>query len=426
MPIDTVVTGRALLKGMPVECCIGIRDGKISKVAKTLTGHETMDFGDSLLLPAAVDIHVHFREPGKEYKEDFFSGTMAAAFGGVSCVIDMPNTIPMTADAKSLREKHLLAQTKANVDYGVWGLLAPGSDTAALMKGSVGLKFYMSETTGTAGTPVESWPALAKRAGNALVAVHPEHPAELRQGKPHDLEEHSRLRPAVAEARAIKEAGNLFGNLHACHVSSKEGLDALECLRKVRNGGQLTAEVAPHHLLLNSRSPLGAMAKVNPPVRKVSDQSALWEALASGRIEMMATDLAPHTIEEKRTSFGDAPSGLPGVETGFPLMLKAVKDGRLSLQRCVEACCELPAQRVGAKKGKLEVGYDADIAVVHMRDVTKIRGEDLHSKSGWTPFEGMEAVFPKMVMVRGQVIVRGGSLENERCGMAIPISAVRK
>ena len=422
MGLDLVVKGRALLDGEPTQCCIGIKDGLIADIKKVLECSDSLDFGDSLMLPAAIDTHVHFREPGKEYKEDFFTGTAAAAFGGVSCVIDMPNTIPMTSDAKALREKHLLAGAKANVDYGLWGLLAPGSDFAALRKGAVGFKFFMSETTGTAGTSVESWPSLAKSAGHSLVAVHPEHPLEMRGGVSKNLEEHAKVRNPMAEARGIAEAGALFGNVHMCHVSSRPGLEALAILKVGRKGGVLTAEVTPHHLLLNSKSELGAMVKVNPPLRAKDDQAALWEALASGALDTVGSDHAPHTMDEKRLDFEDAPSGVPGVETGFPLMLRAVKDGRFTLARCIDACCTAPAKRIGANKGTIAVGRDADLVAVSMHDVVKIKDDEMHSKCGWTPYAGMEAIFPSMTMVRGQVIARNGSMENERCGRALPVT----
>ena len=425
MSHDIVLEGRALLKGELVDCCVAVKDGRIAEIKKVIGGSESLDFSDNLLLPAAVDMHVHMREPGKEYKEDFFTGTMAAAFGGVSCVIDMPNTIPMTTGARALKEKHLLLQQKANVDYGLWGLLAPGSDVAALSRGTVGLKFYMSETTGTAGTPVAEWSSLSRKSGEAIVAVHPEHPSEILPGSPRDLEDYNRSRPPASEARAIKDAGALFGNVHMCHVSSREGLLALLESRRSRKGGLISAEVAPHHLLLNAKSPLGAMAKVNPPVRAVDDQAALWVALANGQIDAVATDHAPHTVEEKREDFWQAPSGIPGVETGFPLMLRAVKDGRLTLERCIEACCEWPAKRLGLKKGRIEVGYDADIVAVHMRDVTKIKDGGMHSKCGWTPYSGMEAIFPKMTMVRGSIVMRNGSMAAERGGRPVPIPSRR-
>ncbi len=420
---DLVVKGRALLDGELVPCSLGIRDGKIADIKKIIDSCEEMDFGDDLILPAAVDTHVHLREPGKERKEDFFTGTMAAAFGGVSCVVDMPNTVPLTADARSLKEKRALASGKANVDVGFWGLLAPGADIVGMRPGVVGFKFFMSETTGTGGTPVESWPSLAKVAGPSLVAVHPEHPAEMGSGTANNLEAHARLRSASAEASGIAEAGALFPNVHLCHVSSARGVEALAKVREGRRGGFLTGEVTPHHLLLNDRSEMGALAKANPPLRSRDDQAALWSALASGAIDSVGSDHAPHTLEEKRAAFEEAPSGVPGVETGFPLMLKAVKDGRLSLARCVDACCAAPARRIGANKGKIAVGYDADIVAVSMREVVKITDEAMHSKCGWTPFAGMEAIFPKMAMVRGRAVVRNGALEAERAGALLPARA---
>ena len=222
-------------------------------------------------------------------------------------------------------------------------------------------------------------------------------------------------------ARDVELAALTGARLHVAHVSVRDSLAAIRRARAARV--PVSCEVTPHHLLLNDRSEMGALAKANPPLRSRDDQAALWSALASGAIDSVGSDHAPHTLEEKRAAFEEAPSGVPGVETGFPLMLKAVKDGRLSLARCVDACCAAPARRIGANKGKIAVGYDADIVAVSMREVVKITDEAMHSKCGWTPFAGMEAIFPKMAMVRGRAVVRNGALEAERAGALLPARA---
>jgi dihydroorotase len=192
-------------------------------------------------------------------------------------------------------------------------------------------------------------------------------------------------------------------------VSTKEGAEIL------RNKGKgQSAEVTPHHLFLTIESEFESEAygKVNPPLRTKSDRDALWEALKDGRIDMISSDHAPHTIDEKE-EFETAPSGVPGVETALPLILGAVKKGLLSFERAVNILIESPAERFYPQKGSIEVGKDGDLIIIDMRDVRKIKGDELHSRAGWTPFEGMDAIFPVDVYLRGKRIIKNGDFEGE-------------
>ncbi|MCK4443529.1 MAG: amidohydrolase family protein, partial [Thermoplasmata archaeon] len=178
----------------------------------------------------------------------------------------------------------------------------------------------------------------------------------------------------------------------------------------------ITSEVTPHHLLLNVDSDLGGYGKANPPLRNKRDRIAMWEALVSGKIDVVASDHAPHTIEEKEEPFDHAPSGVPGVETSLPLMLAQVKKGNLPIERLVSAMMERPAEILGVNKGRIEVGTDADLIAVDMKSVSTIRADDLHSKCGWSPFERWEGIFPMVTVVRGEIVAREGELQEANKG----------
>jgi len=202
--------------------------------------------------------------------------------------------------------------------------------------------------------------------------------------------------------------------IHVAHTTSPAALDALAAT-------EFTAEVTPHHLFLDYAMSLKALGKVNPPLRAPSDRAALWRGFLDGRVATLASDHAPHTIEEKDAPFEAAPPGVPGVETLVPLLLRAVKRGDLSLERFVDAAATRPASLLGLEAGAIEVGHVADLIVVDPRAVTAIRGRDLHSKCGWTPFEGFEAIFPEATYVGGELAAEGRELVGERLGRPIPV-----
>ncbi|MDD1773137.1 MAG: dihydroorotase [Methanomassiliicoccales archaeon] len=417
--MDLVIEGRAYIRQRLVQCCIGIENGRIRSIKKVLRGETHLDFGDMLVLPAAIDPHVHFRDPGLTKKEDFQTGTISAAFGGVSCVLDMPNTLPPTLTPRSLEEKAGTASRKAWVDYGLIGGCSPRADPAAISEGVAAYKLFMSSTTGnllvTHDADISKIISSVARTEKVL-CVHAEDEKMIRAARATSLNEHDRNRPSTAEASAIVRLSKVqgAGKIHICHLSSKEGLAAAEKL-------PFTKEVAPHHLLLDKRSKLRTYGKANPPLRGKEDREAVYEAFRSGRIDVLASDHAPHTIEEKEQEFADAPAGMPGVETCLPLMLALVKKDRLSLDVLMRAACERPADIFGINKGRIEVGRDADLIVVNGTSMRTISAKGLHSKCGWTPFEGWDAIFPLATFVRGARIVEEGGLVGERIGRDIVV-----
>jgi dihydroorotase len=410
--MDIVIEGNAFVSGELVKCCIGVEEGRIKAVKKILKGHNHYDFGDKLVLPGGIDAHVHFRDPGMTHKEDFGTGTMAASFGGITCVLDMPNTIPPTTSFTIFQEKAKIAGNKAFVDFGLHAGITKNSNIEELSKTAVALKMYLASTTGDIlFDDYEALPKIFEKIGkiNKTVCLHCEDETLIDKDiKPDSLKAHLKSRPSQCEVSAIEKVVSHLNNarIHICHVSTAEGA-------KLVKDANVTSEVTPHHLFLNHKINLGALGKVNPPLREMEDQTALWGALIDGGIDIIASDHAPHTLEEKAV-FTEAPSGVPGVETMLPLMLSYVKHGQLDLGRLANAVSEKPGKIFDLNKGKLEVGYDADIIMVDMKKEKEIKSKHLHSKCGWTPYERFSVVFPKYTFVRGEIVIEDWELTGEK------------
>lgn len=411
--MDVVIEGNCYLPGGFERCCIGITDGRIARIAKVLEGDRVYRLENHMILPAATDAHVHFREPGMTHKEDFGSGSLAALYGGVTCVFDMPNTKPQTTSIDALREKRSLAASKSYADFGLFAGVGKGVDVPALAKESIGFKLYMGGTTGDMMVPsLESIHVelAAVASSKKILAVHAED-EKLRKKEPEeDLTDHLRNRNNECETSAVRKVkeGAVGNRIHICHVSAKETVPLLD--------QGMTSEVTPHHLLLDKDSKLGANGKVNPPLRKREDRQALFVALQNGVFDIVASDHAPHTIDEKQEDFDYAPSGMPGVETMLPLMLNLVRKKNLAFEGVVKRVCERPAELYGVRKGKIAVGYHGDLVVVDLNSPVVIKADMMHSKCGWTAYEGMGGIFPSKVFLRGLLMIDGEDLVGERNG----------
>ncbi len=404
-----VKNGRVFTAKGQVSTDIWIKDGRIEALGGAHRAEERIDARGMLVLPGAIDVHVHFRDPGPNYKEDWASGSASAAAGGVTSVIDQPNTVPRTMDARSFEEKLDIARHRSFVDFGLNG--GPGEIEELKKAGAQAIGEIFSYEHSDSDLA-----AIISRIGEAgmLACLHAEDGAIIKEkaaelsGR-HDPEVYSLARPARAEALAIEKACAVSQRLHICHLSSAQGLAAVEESR--RAGRDVTAEVAPHHLLLNERDyrrQQGSYLKMNPPLRGQADNDALWQALRSGAIDILASDHAPHLPEEKREDIWEAPPGVPGVETMLPLMLMAVKRNLISLERLVDAISARPAEIFGLQgKGRIERGMDADLVIIDSKVITEINADRLHSRAEWTPYQGREAIFPQMTIVRGRVVYDG-------------------
>jgi dihydroorotase len=422
IPPAQVLAGRAWISGklQPVEIGIG-GDGRICRIARTVQGPNRQDFGERVIMPSTTDIHVHFRDPGGSADvENFESGTLQAALGGVGLVADMPNTAPPVVDREAVETKIARARGRLAVDAILYGL-ANTPRSIPFLASSVGaFKLYLSPTTGVAEPPEPTDTGLildaVARTGLAL-SVHAEEPKAFHprpdrpSASPIDWDEE---RPPEAEIRGVERVlpGPPALRLNIAHVTTRRVADRL--------GTVGTAfEVTPHHLLLAAQPNDPATHKVNPPLRVEAERRALWEAFCEGRIPMVASDHAPHSRDAKALPFARAPSGMPGVETTLPLLLAQVRAGALSFPVLLKAACDRPARWMGMPVGRLSVGHRANLLVVDFRDRRTISARHLSAPCGWTAFERWEGIFPQHHFRDGQPIVLDGEFVGDRRGAIV-------
>jgi dihydroorotase len=434
----TIVTPRVSFAGSVV-----ISDGKITSVTTATDGIEADEVIDATglhVLPGIIDTHVHFREPGLTYKEDFTTGSTAAIMGGVTTVADMPNTIPPTATVEAFKTKRSLGEEKSLVDFTIIAVILQDSldqieDLA--MEGVAGYKIFMGPTVGGLlppddGAMIDALTIVAKTGKRC--AFHAEsheiiHHFEEKfkaEGR-NDPYVHVDSRPVASSVEAVSRAGIFAGatgaRIHIMHESSNE---VCEVVRRLRTEGvDITVETGPHYLLFTAEDmeEKGIVLKINDPIRYRKDSDRLWDHLKAGTINIIATDHSPHLPEEKfKDDVWEAIPGFPGVETSVRLMLNEVNSGRMTLNEYVGWGSENPARvwSLYPNKGSLDPGTDGDITVVDMKKKGVIRAEDLHSKKPYTPYEGMETVgMPVHTIVRGHVQMRDGELVGEPIGQYV-------
>ncbi|QAU13872.1 dihydroorotase [Halorubrum sp. BOL3-1] len=424
-----LITGATLADGRVRDVRIG-NDGRIDAVAQGLgadAGERVLEARGRHLLPGAVDVHVHFREPGGSHKETWESGSRSAAAGGVTTVVDQPNTDPPTVDGDAFDEKADLSAGSL-VDYGINGGVTPDWDPESLFERPLFAlgEVFLADSTGDMGIDGDLFAdALDEAAArDVLVTVHAEDATLFDEGAlDGDLggtgtaataDAWSAYRTADAEIaaveRALDAAADRDARVHVAHTSTPEAVDAVVESREDRDAAEardVTCEVTPHHLFLSrerARS-LGTFGRMNPPLRSESRREALFARLAAGDVDVVATDHAPHAVDEKRRGLVDAPSGVPGVETLYPLLLESARKGELSLERVRDVVAANPAETFGLdRKGRVVEGYDADLVLVDAADPREIEAAALHSACAWTPFEGLRGVFPEVTLVRGEVV----------------------
>ncbi len=406
-------------------------DGKIKRIAVAAeldSADEVLDAAGNFALPGLIDVHVHCREPGMTQKEDFLTASRAAAAGGVTTILDMPNSKPATTTVALLEEKRKLAAAKCLVNYGFhFGATAENIDEIKKAKNIASVKVYMGSSTGDLLVTQEDVLDNIFGSGKTITA-HAESEEIIRantdifrNAEIKDVAEfHLMIRSNDAAEKEIARAAEIAkrnkARLHICHMSTKEEVAIIAAAKKENK--ILSCEATPHHLFLTveSAKELGNYAKVNPPLRRKEDAAALWDAISKGIIDCIATDHAPHTREEKEQDYWNAPSGMPGLQTMLPLLLDAVNKGILSLQQMVKLTAENPAALFRIRgKGKIAVGMDADITIVDMHKEKTIKNEDMLSKCGWTPFNGWKVKGAvAATLVNGAVVYSDGKIVNEK------------
>ena len=428
---------------------VGIIGDKIACIVQPgslETAAEIVDIDGQYVLPGAIDVHVHFREPGYTHKEDWQTGTQAAAMGGVTTVFEMPNTHPPTRSVEEFRQKQALA-AKACVDYGIYGLLAEdnvGELSGLIEAGANAFKCFMGNTFGNLPSPstgamLEGFEIIAQ--SGLRISLHAE-TASIMAWRQERLQAaglnaplyHIAARPEVVAIEAVARAAILAewtgARIHVLHISSAGELQPLADAKQ--RGVDISGETCPCYLLLDSSdyARLGSVIRVNPPVREKKDSDAIWEALENGVVDMIATDHAPHLPEEKQKDvIWDADCGFPGVETQMPLMLTQVNQGRLSLEQYVKLSSANPARQFGLwpVKGRVAVGAHADLAVVDLTRTETVQAANLHSRGKVTPFDGVETKgAPIHTLVRGKFVQRDRQLVADTAGHGRQVTEVQQ
>lgn len=423
--IELAIDGTFYTGGMLVKTTVGISEGRIVEIRKGLQAERREEVKEGIIVPGAIDMHVHMRVPGMEHKETVETGTLSAAFGGVTTIFDMPNTLPPTTTPERARAKLKLYSGKSYTDFGVYGALVRGVNVRALSKLVPAFKLYMASTTGELVCQrKEEQLRLIKEVAKTgrLVVVHAEDEGSRNRMVEKNLRDHFRARPPTCEIKAVQDIADIISStqgarVHIAHATLRETVE-------MKNMGKFTVEVTPHHLFLDMDMPLGAYGKVNPPLRRREDRIALMKLVKEDAVDTIGSDHAPHTKEEKGDDFDYAPAGVPGVETSLPLMMHEVASGSIKLSTVVRMFSETPASMMRLKKGRIEIGYDADLAVFNLKRVTEIKGEKLHSKCGWTPFEDFRGIFPEAVFLRGEKIISNGEATAKPSGRQVEFSDV--
>ncbi|MGC8562777.1 MAG: dihydroorotase [Thermoplasmata archaeon] len=393
--------GRFYISGEFREKYVVVEDGVIKSITDELSGMRINSI-PGLIFPGGVDMHVHFRDPGETEKEDFRTGSLSALFGGTTTVCDMPNNKVPIDNREAFESKLSSIRNKSYVDFGLYQAASNVS-----IPESIGQKIFLGKSTGGLLTDIENceWQDKVK-------VVH----AELQECLENNLKEskdlvtHDMSRPIECEMEAIEYVFKYnLSRVHIAHLTSVRTVELSKSLG-------FTTEVTPHHILLNNSTEIGSFGKVNPPLRKRSVQEELLSKLNSKSIDVIASDHAPHTIHEKG-EFRDAPSGLPGVETRIPLTLSIYRKGLISIERAISLLMERPSEICRINKGYIAEGYDADFISVNIKNPVEIKGEDLHSKCGWTPFEKFGGIFPDIVYLRGELMIQDKEVVGQPTGV---------
>jgi dihydroorotase len=431
--VDSVLTNaKAYLNGQIVDCSIAIEEGKIQKIGRETQmpkADQKTDLHGLLVLPGLIDEHVHLRDEGKAYKEDFTSGTAAAAAGGFSTVLDMPNNDPVTMSAQTLRNRTRIAQRKILVNVGLYSAFPKTLSEAKdiVEEGAVGFKLFMGTQIG--GLNIDDDQALQEAFKEVAelkvpVAVHAEDRAllvaneeKLKQAKKIATADYLRAHTEAVELKAVQRLLKLSEptgvRLHFCHVSTQEGLNAIAEAKK--SGRTVTCEVTPNHLLLSSDDlkRYGQLVIMAPPLRNKTNLDALWKGIKEGLVDTVGSDHAPHAPSEKSAnSVWDVKVGVPGLETTLPLMMTMVKKNRLTLAKAVQLLAEKPAEIFAlCDRGRLEAGKNADLTVVDFNCQFKVDASKFKSKAKYSPYDGW-AVWgrPVKTIVNGQLVFDEGEI----------------
>ena len=435
MEATTIRHAQVVMPHAVMETDVVVVDGKIAAIGKGLPLHgEEIDADGLTLLPGVIDPQVHFREPGMTDKEDLHSGSCAAAAGGVTSFLDMPNNDPAIVSCDLMAQKKRIAAENCVVNYNFFiGATPSNLDELNRVENVCGIKVFMGSSTGDLLIRDERDLEAIFAQGSRLIAVHAESEAILQENQQllsgiQNVIIHPKIRDEAVALRATETAVGLSlkyrRRLHILHMTTEE--ETL-LLRRLPQDNKISAEVCPQHFILEAPQcyeKLGTLAQMNPPIRTSRHARALWQGLKEGVIDCIATDHAPHTWEEKNLPYGQAPAGMPGVETALPLMLNRVHRGKCTLLEVARWMSETPARLYQMKnKGQIAVEMDADLVLVDMQMKKTVKNGKLFTKVNWSPYHGMELQgWPVRTMVHGQTVFLEGAIREGVRGREIKIA----
>lgn len=427
---DTILKGATIVNHDGIgQRDVGIRNGRIAAIGSlsTHTAGEVMDCTGLHILPGVVDSQVHFREPGLEHKEDLETGSLAAVLGGVTSVFEMPNTKPLTTSAETLEDKIRRGRHRMHCDFAFWvgGTRDNANDVAELerLPGAAGIKVFMGSSTGDLLVEDDDGVRSILKNTRRRAAFHSEDEFRLKEREglrvQGDPSSHPVWRDEVAALqcteRLVRIARDTGARIHVLHISTAEEIDFLKDHKDVA-----TCEATPHHLTLSADDykTLGNLIQMNPPVRDKRHRDGVWKGIDQGIVDVLGSDHAPHTLEEKQKPYPASPSGMTGVQTLVPIMLDHIHAGRLTLERFVDLSSHGPNRIFGmARKGRIAVGYDADLTIVDMKRRETITHEQAGSKAGWTPYHGKTVTgWPIGTFVRGIKVMWEAEIVNANKG----------
>ena len=428
---DLIIRGGTCVTHKKIgEADIAVNAGRIAAVGELSQAHadRTISARGLHILPGVIDTQVHFREPGLEHKEDLATGSLAAVMGGVTAVFEMPNTNPPTINTKRLNDKLNLAKGRMWCDHAFYAGASPDNvddlKNLEMLPGICGVKMFIGASTGSLLVPDDETILAVMKSGSRRMAIHSEDQYRIEERMHLRVDGDPSSHPVwrdpetglIATKRILKLAREANRPIHVLHVTTKQEMELL-----AKNKDIATVEVTPQHLTLAAPEcyeRLGTYAQMNPPIRDAEHQEGLWMGIWEGVVDLIGSDHAPHTLEEKDEPYPKSPSGMPGVQTLLPLMLNHAANGKLDLSRLVELTSVNAIKIFNLQtKGAIEKGKDADFTIVDLKANWRIDRSWLKSKCKWSPFDGMELTGkPIMTILRGHPVMRDDEIKGEPKG----------
>ena len=424
-----IKNGACYIDGKLTKTDIGLSGNKIKKIGKIeLNSSKVYDATDKVVLPGIIDTQVHFREPGSTDAEDLESGSRAAVLGGVTALFEMPNTNPPTSNLVEFDKKLQAAKNRMHSNYAFYfGATPDNTNQLAQLKdveGCCGVKLFAGSSTGNLLVDKEADIEKVISSSDRIVSIHSEdediiklRKKFIKKGDVHSHAEWRNVEVAMSSTRRVVKIAERYNKkIHVLHVTTREEVDFLAMHKK-----NVTFETTPQHLTMyapDCYDKLGTYAQMNPPLRTKEHYDRLWVAIKNNIVDVLGSDHAPHLKENKDKEYPNTPSGMPGVQTIFPVMLDHVNNGKLSLKQLINLMCENPCKIFGIKnKGYIKEGFDADLTIADMNKEVTIKNEMIASKCGWTPFNNYKVKgFPVGTIVNGHLVMSDGKVVEESKG----------